>query len=401
MPLLFPRAFPVTSPIFIKGSVTIARRQAQGLAENGDDIGIDRGSPTWQGSWTTRDLDRLEFQQWESWLASLRGVSRFFLGWHPLKEYPVAYMSGGLALPTVRALAGSAWDWTAALTAIANGSAPNDTISLAGLPNGLQLSQGDLIELAAGTDLLTQPQAFDNAAWTKTNTTVTANAATAPDGTTTADKLLETTANANHTIGQALTAIAGDTHTEIFYVKPDVRTFCRVIITDGANSFGLDINLSTGATAAVATGTLSGVAGAAANVMKDGSGWWRVVLKIKLPGTSYSLVAYTATALGTISFTGVATSGFYIWNGNVWDDQTKRRSLHQVIADTVVTADANGLATLQVEPEVPAFQSVLSVVNLYRASAKWRLAKVAPMEADADGGVRPGHAEFQGISTYR
>jgi hypothetical protein len=50
----------------------------------------------------------------------------------------------------------------------------------------------------AEQNLLLYSQEFDNAAWTKTSTTVTANSTTAPDGTTTADTLIPNTTNTYH-----------------------------------------------------------------------------------------------------------------------------------------------------------------------------------------------------------
>lgn len=50
-------------------------------------------------------------------------------------------------------------------------------------------------DASAFTNLLTFPSEFENAVWTKATTTVTVNATTAPDGTTTADLLTATGAN--------------------------------------------------------------------------------------------------------------------------------------------------------------------------------------------------------------
>ena len=58
--------------------------------------------------------------------------------------------------------------------------------------SGVMRSAGLLLE-AAGTNLVTYSEQFDNAAWIKTNATITANAAAAPDGTTTAEKLASST----------------------------------------------------------------------------------------------------------------------------------------------------------------------------------------------------------------
>ena len=50
---------------------------------------------------------------------------------------------------------------------------------------------------AAGVNLCLQSQAFDNASWTKTRATITTDATTAPDGTSTADKIVEDATAAN------------------------------------------------------------------------------------------------------------------------------------------------------------------------------------------------------------
>jgi hypothetical protein len=60
-----------------------------------------------------------------------------------------------------------------------------------------QVCKGLLIE-EQRTNLLTYSENFDNAAWGKQSVTVNANAAIAPDGTLTADKLIESTTNAVH-----------------------------------------------------------------------------------------------------------------------------------------------------------------------------------------------------------
>lgn len=68
-------------------------------------------------------------------------------------------------------------------------------------------------------NLLVHSQAFDNAAWLKPNSTVTANSTVAPNGTTTADTFLRTTSG-NHVIRQTVvTATAGATFTFSVWLK--------------------------------------------------------------------------------------------------------------------------------------------------------------------------------------
>lgn len=73
--------------------------------------------------------------------------------------------------------------------------------------NATRVNSQGLIEYAPH-NLLTFSEQFDNAAWTKTTTTVTANSFAAPNGTTTADTLTATGANST-TLG-SLTTTAND-----------------------------------------------------------------------------------------------------------------------------------------------------------------------------------------------
>lgn len=71
--------------------------------------------------------------------------------------------------------------------------------------------------VSARVNLLTKTEEFNDAAWTKSNATVTANSAVAPNGTTTADTLTAT-ANLAHTL-QAFTAVVGVSYTPSVYIK--------------------------------------------------------------------------------------------------------------------------------------------------------------------------------------
>lgn len=69
---------------------------------------------------------------------------------------------------------------------------------------------GDLVFVPAA-NLLAKSEDFGNAVWTKDNVTVSTNTTTAPDGQTTADSILETTATAYHGIYQTITQAAART----------------------------------------------------------------------------------------------------------------------------------------------------------------------------------------------
>ena len=92
-------------------------------------------------------------------------------------------------------------------------------------------SNGLIQTTAASRNLLTFTQQFDNAAWTKTNMTVTANSTTAPDGTSTADTLTATAGTGvSVRVSQSGTTINATVYIASFYVRPGTHTFVQLHI---------------------------------------------------------------------------------------------------------------------------------------------------------------------------
>ena len=137
---LFPIPFPQQG-VFTSADLMPVRRQAAGVLQSGADVVIDRGGPQWTATWKTRTLTAFEMGVWKSWASSLRGAERFFLGYDPNRESPLAYMPQGYGAPIA----------AATVSAL---SAPHDEVSLQGLPAGLQMVQGDYISLAYGAGLV-------------------------------------------------------------------------------------------------------------------------------------------------------------------------------------------------------------------------------------------------------
>jgi len=92
---------------------------------------------------------------------------------------------------------------------------------------------GKLLLEPQRTNLVTYSEQFNNAAWDKSNITVTANAAISPDGYTNAD-LLNITSVSNY-IDQAGTIVSGSTYTVSCYVKSAVSSSQTFILYGNAN----------------------------------------------------------------------------------------------------------------------------------------------------------------------
>lgn len=160
------------------------------------------------------------------------------------------------------------------------------------------------------TNLLTYSEQFDNAAWNKNNTTVTANAATGPDGTSSADKLAETATTAVHNAGQSISTTA-QAYTFSCYVKAAERNF--VLLYHTQSNASISVNLTTGA-----TGTASGtVAPTSSSVTNVGNGWWRVTMTVTATAASNFFGIYVMNGLVNASYAGTAGSGIYVWGAQL------------------------------------------------------------------------------------
>lgn len=161
------------------------------------------------------------------------------------------------------------------------------------------------------TNLLTYSEQFDNAAWTKTNLTPTADAGTAPDGQTTLDKVLETVTNAEHSVAQAATAAASTTEASVFAVGGLTRLWIRVAFTDSAaTTFSGFFNIASGY-----VGTLS--AGVTAKIVGLGNSQFRCVIRFTPAAGAGTFKVNVSTDGSTISYAGNTANGVYLWGAQV------------------------------------------------------------------------------------
>jgi hypothetical protein len=172
-------------------------------------------------------------------------------------------------------------------------------------------SNGILQTTPASVNLLTFTQEFDNGAWSKNNASITANAAIAPDGTATADKLIEAATTSVHNAGQSITTAAVP-YTFSCYIKAAERTFALLYHTQ--TNAAVSINLTTGA-----TGTPTGISTpTASSVVALGNGWYRLSMTVTATAASNFFGIYPMTSLtGSISYAGDGTSGIFVWGAQL------------------------------------------------------------------------------------
>jgi len=168
-------------------------------------------------------------------------------------------------------------------------------------------------------NLLLQSQTFENASWSKSNSSITQDSTAAPDGTLTADKLNETAVNDQHWIGQTYSIATASTFTVSFYLKAAERTFASVGMFLGSapfDYFGCVFNLSNG------TVFSSNATGASVNLGNSitpvGDGWYRCTVTGNTNKTGAHIIQCGLLTNGsTFSYLGVVGSGVYIWGAQL------------------------------------------------------------------------------------
>ena len=172
-----------------------------------------------------------------------------------------------------------------------------DNISVKELP-GFHATQATLasrptygiVPLGGRRNLLTRTEEFGDAVWgLKTNITVTANQAVAPDNQTTADKVQAT--GTGGSFRATFSAVSGVTYTYSVYAKKaDTGSTIRFDLRDGPNNWAYTFNLDTLAvTRLAATATNAVIVGA-------GNGWYRCVITATATSTSGETYVYVPTS---------------------------------------------------------------------------------------------------------
>ena len=212
-------------------------------------------------------------------------------------------------------------------------AAPFDPATLA--------SKGLLIE-EARTNLLTYSEQFDNAAWSKINVSVSANATTAPDGTSTADSLLaDATAAGHYTQQSSITLDGSSSYTFSVYLKKGAIDRAELLLDVGDTLYVQGYDLTTGSLITRITG---GVSTATGGFIQDvGDGWFRCGLTQTSDNTSGGarIILREGDSLTSMS----EGEGIYIWGAQLEEGSFPTSYIPTTTAAVTRSADVYTSAT--------------------------------------------------------
>lgn len=181
--------------------------------------------------------------------------------------------------------------------------------------------------LATGTNQFTQQDALDHVDWTNASGgfTVSADADTAPDGTTTADRLVEGTGAVWQAVNQTATLTADVPHTLSVYCKAGTRDYGSLVLAEAAaeaNRVEATFDLTDGsvsASGANGTGILT-----AAGVIALADDWYFCWLAGNVGNGAISLRARVGVNDdGTLgAYTGDGASYISAWRAKLYDNPT-------------------------------------------------------------------------------
>jgi len=207
------------------------------------------------------------------------------------------------------------------LTDFDNGTFANTSKHYA--PYGTDLTEFDadtqaIIEIDS-TDFILMEREVENLltysqhifTWSATQTSVVTNAITAPDGTLTADKIVEDMYDTNHYVSNTATPDGTSTYCYSVYVKAAGRDEILLWVTtagfpDAATCY---YNLSTGAVGTEGAGIDS------SGIDDVGGGWYRCWLtSTSEANVETTFIVYLADTGEDFSYQGDGVSGVYVWN---------------------------------------------------------------------------------------
>lgn len=205
--------------------------------------------------------------------------------------------------------------------------------------NGLvcYLDAANPASYTAGQNFLTYSEEFNNGVWGKTNCTISSNVAIAPNGTLTADKLVEDATNAEHNLAFAQGPTSSVTQTFSVYAKAAERTLISLQFSNYVNAAAqVGFNLAQGTVLFVGSSNAD-YSNISARIDDVGNGWYRCSITATKGSvnTNNNPVIQPYNGSTTV-FASNTSTGFFVWGAQV-ETNTSPGPYVQTVATNAAT----------------------------------------------------------------
>lgn len=187
--------------------------------------------------------------------------------------------------------------------------------------NPITLAFRGLLLEGARSNGATFSEDFNNSAWARANiiTTGWINAAVAPDGAMTAEKIIPNTSNIQHAINRVFSVSSSFPVSYSVFVKPDGYNFCQLKVLTGAFSDVTPRNVEFDLSA----GTATSLGGSLNNfgIQPLLNGWFRIWITITPTlsnSVNFQIIVYETS--GNDVFVGDGISGVSVWGAQYETD---------------------------------------------------------------------------------
>lgn len=178
-----------------------------------------------------------------------------------------------------------------------------------------RVNSAGLIEVVP-RNLVQYSEQFNNAAWIKSELTITANSINSPTGTLTADKIIPSAVSGQHILRVAsapMNLLAGiSIATYSIYAKQGEYYNLR-LGSNASASFGATFNLS--------NGTISNNTAVSASIQDSGNGWYRCTVRGQVGSVLDALIFDNS---GNEFFAGNAVNGLFLWGAQIEEASTAK-----------------------------------------------------------------------------
>jgi hypothetical protein len=159
------------------------------------------------------------------------------------------------------------------------------------------------------TNLAQYSEQFDNAYWSKTNATISANNTTSPDGTQNADLIIADTTNGVHQFRTTISSVTAQNYTMSIFAKKSGINFIR-FWEDGQTGKQCYFNLNTGVATNVDMTSVS--------IENIGNGWYRCIAVVPIPASGvFGFRVLVSQDGSATAYAGNGTDGVFIWGAQL------------------------------------------------------------------------------------